>query len=104
MSHNHSRDIYSKLPYMGGYTHFFQTFLYSDFVQLSRAAEMGETVVPRLVGRQIRNDAFDPHVARAGTEHRARPDKMTQCRVTNSAGEECRRLPLGVMREPRTEG
>lgn len=53
-------------------------FLCSDLVQQPRATEMGEVLVPRLVGRQMWKDAFDMHVVNAGTEHSAKPSKSIE--------------------------
>ena len=47
-------------------------------MQQPRAIEIGEMVVPRLVGRQTQKDAIDLYMVNAGTEHSAKPSKSTE--------------------------
>ena len=47
-------------------------------MQQPRAIEIGEMVVPRLVGSQTQKDAIDLYMVNAGTEHSAKPSKSTE--------------------------
>ena len=74
-------------------------------MQQPRAIEIGEMVVPRLVGRQTRKDAIGLYMFNAGTEHSAKPSKSMErghqlCSPSPTFLSGLQAAPIGDMHQP----